>query len=278
MNLEEKTHRFLKELPVLEAVKPRWYFVTALSLVVGIVLFATLHANQYQFALGGDNALSVLVDSPGTVVILNGNELGVTTAPHQKLQEFDLRDGPHQLQVVRTGHWPWGKTLPLSDGQSLTVHPFLLSENIPTIEIASTSEEYGEIVRLVNEEPIPTLGQARSSDDKTTATWLSGDGIHVTWRNEITEAPEYFCDPKCSPTRRVLEPTTPVRSLDFLPGRNDVLIVSLANGTFAFEADARGGQNMHPIFYGIVPRSLVIEDTLFVEDEGRLFTLSLSPR
>jgi len=72
MNIKEKTGRFLKELPVLEAVKPRWYLITALSLVVGIILFATFHANEYQFSLGGDNTLSVLIDSPGTVVILNG--------------------------------------------------------------------------------------------------------------------------------------------------------------------------------------------------------------
>jgi hypothetical protein len=74
----------------------------------------------------------------------------------------------------------------------------------------------------------------------------------------------------------VLDWTDPIKAFDFLPGRDDVLVVLTENGLFAVEVDDRSERNVHPIYEkrGIDFRKSE-NDRIIVKDGNVFYEISL---
>jgi len=101
-------------------------------------------------------------------------------------------------------------------------------------------------------------------------TWLEGGDVHVRWAGEEETIPFIFCVDECV-SEIVVSLDTNIEKYDFLPGRNDVLIVQTLNDIFAIEIDNRSEPNIQPIFQGNDLDFKVLNNNDIFVKEGDVF-------
>jgi hypothetical protein len=83
------------------------------------------------------------------------------------------------------------------------------------------------------------------------ALWLSNGDISINWISENNSAPYFYClDLTNCRTSIVLGLDKDIEKFDFLPGRDDVLVILNSDGIFAVEMDDRSQRNIQPIYLG----------------------------
>jgi len=102
--------------------------------------------------------------------------------------------------------------------------------------------------------------------------------IFIDWLKENKLPPYYLCESApCELPIKIFQSHLKIKSVDFFPGRKDVVILSIENGVYALEIDERTNQLIYPIYKGVNPdfASLNEKDKIYIIDDGSLFKVYL---
>ncbi|MCE9644136.1 hypothetical protein K8Q93_02770 [Candidatus Parcubacteria bacterium] len=251
------------------------------ALILLVVLGLTLAYFQgFRLTRSGiayPGSITLEVPRAGSQVFLDQKELLTTATSSEKVLLQDLSAGSHTVVVGRDGYWPWQKTVRVPSKGEAVARSFNVPQNASGLIITDKDPEYWTTVNSIKSEILPSPETRRVSEDKSVAIWVDEEGIHAAWLLGENRTPYFFCpEGECTDLLTVYRPKDEVRSLDFYPGRSDVVILAASNGVYALEIDRTGTQNFQPIYKGSLPSFILSEyGTLLIEDGGHLFEVSL---
>jgi len=102
-----------------------------------------------------------------------------------------------------------------------------------------------------------------------------GPGTNEVWAEWLNNSPlpYYFKDKKAL----IIKTRSPIKNIDFLPQRRDIVVLGVENGVFAIEIDERGGRILQPIYKGGSPTFAAFhnEKIIYVLDEGNLIKIEI---
>jgi hypothetical protein len=178
----------------------------------------------------------------GTEMFVDGKLAGLSEEAGQKMS-YNYSEGKHSVIVSHEGFWPWKKDLSLAAKTTITLKPFIVRKEVKPSEIPRSSYDAGTM----------TINQ-----DYTDA---------MTKFNDLS-IKEEFKKPLLSTG------IGKARSVDYYPGRTDVLLVAVNNGIFAVETGTTTPRNFEPVFEGKEP--VFIKDdnnVLIIKDGDSLYRL-----
>lgn len=81
--------------------------------------------------------------------------------------------------------------------------------------------------------------------------WIDNDNIIINWTDPKKTIPYYFClEWNVCRESIIVDWGDEILAFDYLPGRDDVLIILVKEGLFAVEIDDRSERNIQPIYLG----------------------------
>jgi len=101
--------------------------------------------------------------------------------------------------------------------------------------------------------------------------------IFVDWLKEDSQPPYYMCPEKpCILPLQIFRSHLAIGNIDFLPGRKDIIVISVGNGVYALEIDGRGDRLIYPIYKGKSPIfATSVSKYIYIIDENSLLKISL---
>ncbi len=116
----------------------------------------------------------------------------------------------------------------------------------PTTTEAIKIPEY--FVRLGISDPDALVNLIVKGDQ---VLWLADGNVFINWISENNSPPFFYClDLTNCRTTIIIDWEKDIESFDFLPGRDDVLVVLNQDGIFAVEMDDRSDRNIQPLYIG----------------------------
>lgn len=266
----------------------RTLLYTGISIVLVIVAIGifSLHEKGYRVSI---SPFSVI--KPATLIITNvkvGDALLIGDEPRplsimNGTATLSLPQGEHDVVIARTGAFPYRKVVTLTSNPSRTLHPLLLPTT-PSARIISEDEESRALETLLRERVAPTKEYPRkaaytSNPNETVALHVEDTSIIATWNGPLASAPQAFCTPECTQSFTITTINTPIRNVEFYPGRADVALFSTEGNIYAIELDKSPIQNFQPIFMGgaIETPFITVPDRngLFVIGTSSIFSMEL---
>lgn len=246
---------------------------------VGLLLFAALIAIAAFFDKGYRLGEGFSIVKPGAVEV-HGIPENAQIFFDNKSQKFGsgklridgVSPGEHVILITAEGFWPWTKPVSVQNGHTTILVPFLLRQEPERRDVT----KQGEFVRLrerVRSNRLPTEKNPILSESGNVSLHAKDGVIYATWIPK-SDPPEDFCNPVCLKTAPVFTSVVPLRNLSFLPGRDDVMLISAEDGIFAVELDARGIQNFQPLYQGEAPTFATEGKSIYLFDKGALFELT----
>lgn len=199
----------------------------------------------------------------------------ITPAASSTATNIHTVSGTHTIGISKEGYWPWEKQVELQSGSAQTFRPFILPKTTEGDVIEKTDPLYARIEAAFATTTLPTKDAPILSQDGSVALYIEGSEIKARFVGE-GERPVYFCTKNpCENAISVLVFDAELRSLAFLPGRNDVALFAAQNGLFALELDTRGIQNFQPVYKGIRPSFITMDGSVYMKDATSLFRVKV---
>ncbi len=257
-----------------EGIKGKIGFVAVL-IVLAAVIFSVIALYDKGYRLRGFRILFpatiTVVDIPKDARLLFDSRQVEGLQAGESSVTIDTVSGTHTVGVAKDGYFPWQKEIELMSASVATVRPFLLPRDSSGNIIPENDPEYKKLSAAFSSSLPRDVAPAISSDH-TMGLYVEGNTIMAKYLGD-GEPPAYFCTRgKCDDTHKVLVFDAQVRSLDFLPKRNDVALFAAQNGIFALELDTRGTQNFQPLYKGSRPSFTIVEGIVYAKD-GALFEI-----
>lgn len=250
--------------------------VALIMLAIGIFSF---HEKGYRLSM---SPFSVI--KPATLIVTNiqiGDILLIGDEPRpisiiNGTATLSLPQGEHDVIVARTGAFPYRKIVTLVSNTSRIIHPLLLPTT-PIARVMNEDEESRALETLIRERVTPTKELPRkvahvSNPNEIVALHVEDTSIIATWNGPLTSAPQAFCTPECVQSFTVTTINTPIKNVEFYPGRTDVALFSTEGNIYAIELDKSPIQNFQPIFTG----GAVETPFITVPDRNGLFVIGTS--
>ncbi|MBU4536492.1 hypothetical protein KJ603_00445 [Patescibacteria group bacterium] len=150
--------------------------------------------------------------------------------------EFKVGKGIHNVIVHKEGYWPWTKEIQILGETTLKLNPFFVPQNTSGFMIGKTDSEYWTIWSLFKKDLISPEALSKIST--------------IEIKDQIT-------------------------AIDFYKNREDVIIMSLADGVYALGVDYQTEQNLQPIYKGKNPLFVKKDDnSIYILDGGNLMEVS----
>lgn len=261
----------------------RTIFVFTLSTIIVLlaVLWAGLKSQGYRISLNPFNLIT-----PGTLVVTgieSSDSLLVDDYPKRARIEngtanVSVPSGERDIIVARPGHFPYAKTLIFTEGEMLTLHPLFLPLT-PLAQIISYESSDGAAIKnLIDNREVPTadnprraIGANATSNDVTVA-FVADNSIIAVWQGSEEHFPEAFCrDGECARSITVATIASPITSLEFYPGRDDVILFATEGDIYAIEIDQRPVQNFQVVYTSEDPTAFIT-----VPDRNALYLTATS--
>lgn len=183
---------------------------------------------------------------PGTQVFVNG-ELEGRTGTLKLEVKSRLPAGQYAVLVSKEGYWPWMKNISLGVNETKTIMPFTLPRDVKKMQIeklapgvnggeAIENPKYSEILALFEQSAIR-------------------EGIFPLLERTGVEN---------------------IKSADYYPGRDDVLLIAAQNHVFAIETTPGEPTNFQPLYSGNDPYFILEESSLSIKDGELLYSLDLA--
>lgn len=252
-------------------------FFTALFLVM-VPLFI-FYAKGYRVHLNQASSVEltggifVSTNQSGVEIYINNELVRKTSIVQKNTFEQDLKPGTYDVRVSKSGLQTWHKTLTVYPEMVSEAHTFLLKEHpvlteIPryassTSNLASTTRaalvknvEYDNVLALFNPPIIKKTTAVVASttesgkNSKKIETTVENGQLHVRWNGEFEAIPSFFCKGNDCKDEIIVTMSTPVLSYESYVGRDDVVIVRLADGIYVTEIAEGGNQNVQTIVTG----------------------------
>jgi hypothetical protein len=204
----------------------------------------------------------------------------------------DIPSGRHKISVNAEGFTNWSKTIYVHSGLVASVTSLLLPNPIVLTDIpkyiietdststaatvnqaSSTPNPEYEVVIDLYAEPTPLATTSTSSITRNqVAVWVEGKTIVASWLGDPEILPGIFCiddelnNEICMNQIYIPLNVRKVISLDFMPGRDDVLVIGTDKSVFLLEIDGRGSRGIHQIYSGKSPKVIVNSGTIYIYD------------
>lgn len=240
-------------------------FVFILTIPI-LILYATGYRLSSALNIIRTGGLHISVPYSGAKVHI-GDEITKETSVFQKnIFIQNLRPGSYEVKVTKDGMQAWSKRLvvfpqTVTEGFSFLILEKPLLEEIPEFLVdknnsASTTTKsvqkkpvknanYSEIILLFG---TSTKSTATSTDILKIKRKLSVENIngilHVLWQGNQDSTPYYFCVNQICKNEVIIKTASKVRTFDFFPGRDDLLVVAISNGIYVVDIDDRSDHNI----------------------------------
>jgi hypothetical protein len=312
----------MQSLKLASRTRRRIYFFAFVVLFIAAVPIVLLFANGYRFVdwkfvqTGGVALIGVPSDAE---VFINYKEHQPSVFSNISARLFFIQNlAPEQYFVVvaKAGDWSWakhvdvhGKEVDVIDPFLVPIHPLLRTidqytesdggvlSSIPFFDASSSvpvlNNEYTLVANLFATSTTPTADMPFVKDD--VSLWQAGQNVYTKWLGTKESIPPAFCNEQYCQQGLIVTTAGPVnstiRSADFFPGRNDVLVLltqPIANTNqgptlYAEELDVRPPQNIAPIYTAPKGSSLDFRidpatNTLYLKVDTRYFALDLKTK
>lgn len=283
--------------------KRRWYFlfflVIFLVTIPPLILYTSGYRLSENYKLVKTGGILIYAPGSGTEIYIN-NKIGrVTNIFQHSFFEQNLTPGIYFVFVYKEGYWPWSKELRVHEQVVTDANAFLvpkepkieeIPKNLPITNVGTSGEQnplYVSINALFYTDlPVDSAKLTTSSAAATTTviqnnTKLTRDGdtIYSEWLGDQDKAPSYFCNEyklDCVKKINIFTSPTKIKTFDFYPGRDDVVLLARKNGIYAVEADQRKIQNFVLVYAGGDPDFRIGSDgVLYVKNGISIFRVTL---
>ncbi len=268
--------------------KRRLYFFLFLALFLLAIPILVLYTSGWRLdnnlKLVKTGGIYISAPSSGAEIYVN-NKLGkITNIIQHDFFEQNLTPGTYFVFVYKDGYWPWSKELQVHEQLVSDAHAFLVPREPKTEEIFKILPIYQSVLTIFSARPSLNANNAELTTETASATTtitrdkveliLSGNTIFAKWLGSADAAPSYFCDEykqKCAEKIAVFTSSTKIKTFDFYPGRNDVVLIARKNGIYAVELDRRKIQNFALVYAGGDPDFRIGSDGAFYVKDGSTF-------
>jgi len=292
----------------------RIYFWILSVLFIVIIPPIILYTSGYRlgpgFTLVETGGMYIYSPEPGSVIYIDGKKRRETTLFSRDWFLQDVTPGTYTVLIAKDEFWPWIKEVEVTERHVVEAIAFLIPKN-PDIEIIEKTIEvkvgtatstranpiYTETLALFTEEeavPQPETAPKQTDTLATTTDTLTpifipekisshgrvgltqeDNRILAYWTKSIDDLPNYFCrETSCVSPVIAFSSVVPIRSFDFYPGRDDVILIAVQDGIFAVEIDGRKIQNFQPIYRGQSPDFRLTSKGFVVKDGDTLARIS----
>ncbi|MBP6858683.1 MAG: hypothetical protein KBC33_02540 [Candidatus Pacebacteria bacterium] len=279
----------------MESLKPmsrRSRFALALAAFFAFLVMVPaliLYASGYRFSsVQGESglvpmgALSVAVPDRPATLFVDGQAVA---EPGLFADSFFLRNihpGVHTLDVVASGTMPWHREVYVMPTKVAYAFPFILPTEPKIQQLTNASSSYAVVVKtFASSSPVNLATSSDSAHVRSNvAVWIEdGHTVLVEWRGSDSETPYFLCS-VVDAQELCLEQTfivikSMVLSVDFFPGRDDVLVLTTDQGVFALEVDNRTERTLLPLHVAKNAQALVSNGRIYVKDAKGIFELSI---
>ncbi len=285
--------------------KRRYYFLFFLVIFLLAIPVLMLYTSGYRlddkFSLVKTGGIYISSPGIGAEIYINNRLSKTTNIIQRDFFEQNLTPGNYFVFVYKDGYWPWSKELKVREQIVADAHPFLVPREPKLEEILATilspgksivegekNPLYENVLLLFSSKPIPPSAELYTNSASATSTITYNkiqlirekDTIFAKWLGDIDKAPSYFCDEykrECAEKITVFTSSTKIKTFDFYPDRDDVIILSRKNGIYAIEADTRKIQNFNLVYAGSDPDFRIGSDgILYVKDGKTIYKTTLS--
>lgn len=211
----------------------------------------------------------------------------------------NLRPDVYEIRVEKEGYQTWYKTLRVFPKTVTEGYPFLLKNvsvltQIPEFpilpdELAATgtkiktatstvqTDQYKEVKILFA--PVSATSTASTSDFKKTRRNILVENkrgiLYASWTGSQDSIPHYFCEDEVCKSEILINADATIKTFDFFPGRDDLMIYGTQNGIFVVEIDDRSKQNIHSILIGgSLDFRVKDNETVIIRKDGSYFSTS----
>ena len=247
-----------------------------LAFIVAILILFIIYGVWTESNSG---KIDIYLAKHGSIVFLDNKIAGTSNVDKQTITLKRVSPGDHSVIVSLQGYYPLGKNLEVKKGNTLKLKPFSINKAVDSSSVITnfTETQLDKINKLLK---TSTLNKKISfSGDGNVEIKKDKNKIFATWLGDKSSIPDFLCDNnECAETTLVFKSDIGnVSSIDFYPGRDDVVIFSVGKNIYAIEIDKKGTQNFQPIYAGESPKFVVSEEnsTLFVDDAGTIFGIML---
>lgn len=259
------------------------FIVIAIVAVVGLGFYFAGYRVGENFKISKVGYLTVENAPADVKIFVDGRsqdfEIGDNT------YELRLSAGDHSILVSKDGYWPWLKDISVRSGEKTVVRPFLMPQGASVSVITNSDPNYSPILASIRSRIPPTepadrsvidavgpieakireiVPDARISDDRKSAIWVSNGTIKAAWLSEDTPPAPFCANGECVQIIDVFKSPLEIRNIEFMKGRNDVFLIGASEGVYAIEFDKTGIQNFQPIYENSDLRFVRNADYLYI--------------
>lgn len=283
----------------MSLTKRRMYFFLFLALFLLAIPVLVLYTSGYRL---GDNLQlvktgGIYISAPGSgAEIYVNNKIGkITNILQHDFFEQNLTPGTYFIFVYKEGYWPWSKELQVHEQLVVDAYAFLVPREPKTEEITKIlpktadnptggpNSSYQDVLALFSSRISTSTAMRLNTETASATTTVTRDKVQLIrtdstisakWLGDINKAPFYFCDEykqKCAGKINIFTSPTKIKTFDFYPGRNDVILIARKNGIYAVEADVRKIQNFALVYAGNDPDFRIGSDGGFYVKDGSAF-------
>jgi len=235
----------------------------------------------------------------GSEVFLNSKSIDTTSFFTRNIFIRNLRPGIYNIEVKNQGYNTWFKTIKVNNNLVSDADIFMLPEKVETRKISeyvlsdagSTStivtkiknQEYIDILSLFKNTATKILKSPGTSSidfksnlgtasapimDSKLGLWKEKNKIYVEWFGKNETAPKYMCDQTfdCLEKKLVTELTQEPKRINYLPGYDGVVLVSMNDSVFAIQIENNQDKMIQNIYKGKNPDFRLYDGYLYIKD------------
>lgn len=219
----------------------------------------------------------------------------------------DLLPGVYSVRIDREGYHDWRKDFEVAPTLIVSGKALLLPKEPNLILVSSSSPEAVLEDELITQREVSiveyrkfiayfdatsTIKSAVSEiatssifyEGATTTVielgdiglWKGTGGLRAWWLGNADRFPYFFCKADtCSREILVAGGSEDISNFDFFPADNQFIIIEWPDGVFVTELDTRNPQNIQPLYAVTGAQFRVIDNTIYILDDGSLFEIDL---
>jgi hypothetical protein len=274
--------------------KRRWHFYIFVLLFLVMLPMIVLYVQGYRL---GSNLALVKVGG----IYIGGVDSDVEVFFNDVLQKDikklksgffidDLYPAKYFISIKKEGYTSWNKDVVVRGAKVSEIYPLIIPTELYAHEIPAQVEEsrgfFGSnasTTLVTNDIFVDTLKLfsketgLESVTRRAVTLWHDGNNVYFVWKVKDSSATPVFCGVyDCTATSTAFTALEKINRVDFLPGRNDVLLVALPSGLYSVEMDNKPPQHSVQIYSG-KNADFRIEDgeILYVKDGQKLFQVDI---
>jgi hypothetical protein len=257
-----------------------------------VVLYSTGHIFSEGFGLLKTGGMYLMSAPNNSQIYLNSKLIDTTSFFNRSILIRDLRPNVYDVVVKKEGYNVWKKKIKVSDNLVSDARVFMLQEKVETREIlkylsketaSSTgtstiskilNTEYSDLVANFSAKKATTTVKDKNLGtvaypimNKKIGLWKEGGKVFMSWSGSVDSAPNTFCDEReCNKKVMLFDLGREPRKIDFLPGENDIVVLSFEDSIFAVEAEVNPDKSIQLLYKGKTPDFRIIDGIIFVKD------------